>query len=134
MENDVKSANSAELPQVYKENELKMMVELVENGLWSNVNLAKALGVNRDTITEWKKRPEVKKAYRKAILKYTSRRTDVDKILKELEIEIEPDDISIQNNLLINLTDEQLDSYIASKIRQVGAGRVIDGEGETEER
>jgi hypothetical protein len=128
MENDSKSEEAEKLPRVIKELELKMMIEMVEAGLWTGTNLAKALHVDKDTIGEWKKRPEVIAAHKKAILKFCRKRTDTDKILKELGIEIEPDDLSIQNNLLINLTDEQLTNFISAKIRQIGASQVIDGE------
>lgn len=80
-------SNPSEIPQVYKKTELEVMLELIENGVYSTKNLATALHVDESTVTAWKKRPEVKEAHTKAILKYSGKRTDIDGILKELDLQ-----------------------------------------------
>lgn len=120
------------LPDIVKKDEFELMLELITQGLWKGVNLAAALHVNQDTITAWKKRPEAKDAHRRAILKFVRRRTDVEKILKELEIETEPDGPSLIQNNFYQLTDGQLDTFIQSKIRELGVGTVVDGEAEAD--
>lgn len=88
-------------PKIYKEEEFNMMLELIENGLWRNVNLSKALHVAEETIIEWKKRQEAQQAHRRAILRYLKKRTDAEKILKELEMDIVPDTLQITSEQLI---------------------------------
>lgn len=87
-----KLSNLSEQPQVYKQEDLAIMIELVIAGVWSNKNLVTALHISEPTIIEWKKRPEVQDAHRKAILKFVKRRTDVEKILNELEFETPKED------------------------------------------
>lgn len=84
---DRNSDNSDTQPQVYKQEELDLMFELIAAGVWRTTNLSKTLNVDMDTITAWKKRPEVIDARRKALLKFVKRRTDVEKILSELDFE-----------------------------------------------
>jgi hypothetical protein len=131
---DKNSANSTDLPQVYKEEELKLMIELIENGLWRTTNLSTALHVDRKTIDEWKQRPEVQGAHRKAILKFVRRRTDTENILKELDVEIQSDPQLTQINNYLGLSDDQLKQLITSKSRQLGVVVDVAGTGETEER
>jgi len=82
-----KTKNPNPPPQVYKKTELETMIELIERGIYSTTNLSTALHINMSTIVAWKKRPEVKAAHTRSILKYAGRRTDVDGILKEMGIE-----------------------------------------------
>lgn len=92
---ELNSEKSVTQPQVYKQNELKLFIELVEAGLWRNTNLAKALNIDVDTVADWKKRPEVQEAYRKTILKLVKVRPDIEKILKEMAIESDPDTMTL---------------------------------------
>lgn len=134
IEGEKKPSNqSAVEPKIYKEEEFNLMIELIENGLWRNVNLTKALHVAESTIIEWKKRPEAQNAHRKAILKFIKRRTDAEKILKELDMEVDPDIGALIQNNFINLTDEQLRQLIAAKTRQLGIVVADSGNGEAEE-
>ena len=123
-----KLPNVPTLPQIYKEQEYALMLEfIVKCGYWSDTNLATACHVERHTIADWKKRPEAIEAHRKAIMKFSQRRTDTEKILKELDMEISPDQPGLtQNNLLINLSDEQLTTFITSKVGQVGVSQLPD--------
>lgn len=101
-----------ELPRVNKEQELDLMIELIMNGVYKDTNLATALHVERHTIADWKKRPEVQDAHRKAILKYSKKRTDTEQILKELEmdIEVQPTNQIQPAPILFNLT--QYNQYV----------------------
>lgn len=127
------TTKSTELPQVYKEVDLALMIELILNGLWSTTNLATALHITRDTVIEWKKRPEVQEAHRKAILKFIKKRTDTENVLKELDVEIKTDPTLIQINNYQQMTDGQLRELIAAKTRQLGVVVDATGVGETEE-
>ena len=63
-------------PNIRKTEEFETFIKLIENGdirYWNQI--ADALGVNKDTITEWKKHPKA----RKAIL------DGIDHALKEME-------------------------------------------------
>lgn len=84
---ETKSDNSGKLPGVYKQEDLSLMIELILSGLWRTVNLSKALHLDENTITAWKKRPEVQDAHRRAILKFLHKRQDAEKILGELDME-----------------------------------------------
>lgn len=54
------SAVSAVVPQVQKVQEFATFMDLVRRGLWKNGSfIAELCSVDRDTIAEWKKRPEV---------------------------------------------------------------------------
>ncbi len=128
-----KSVNSVtDLPEVYKEEDFKLMLELVQSGIWKNVNLSRALHIDEDTIAKWKKRKEATTAHRQAILKFVKRRTDVEKILKELEMDLETDLPSLVQNNYYQLDDNQLDQLIESKLRQIGAGVPSDREGKAD--
>ena len=132
MAND-KSANSPQKPQVYKEEELEQMIELITNGVWRTTNLSNALHVDRKTIDVWKEFKEVKDAHRKAINKYSRKRTDTENVLKELGMEVDVSaDSLIQINNYQQLTDEQLDKLIAAKGAEVGISPVIAGETTTD--
>jgi hypothetical protein len=122
------------LPDVYKQVELSSMIELIGAGVWRSTNLAKALHIDLSTIAEWKKRPEVQDAHRRAILKFAKRRTDVEKILSELDFETptEPQGLTQINNY-VGLTDDQLDAVIAAKVGQIGAVEIAPGEGDAPE-
>jgi hypothetical protein len=74
-------------PEIQKEEEYSMMLKLIDRGLWRNVNLAKALHVDDETIAIWKKTKPVQKAYQAAVLKYLAKRKDEEKILAELEVD-----------------------------------------------
>ena len=117
-------------PVIYKEVEFNTMIQLIEAGLWRNVNLAKALHVDDNTIRKWKDRREAIEAHQKAILKFVKRRTDAEKILQELEVEVASDPNTLVQNNYFNLTDEQLDQLIESKRRKIGATGNATGEGE----
>lgn len=82
-----KPTKSTNQPRVYKKNELKLMVEMVEAGLWRTSNLQRVLGLDRTTIKKYKGLPVVKDAYRKTVSKYLKLRKDEEKVLKELKIE-----------------------------------------------
>jgi hypothetical protein len=71
----------------YKKEELALMLELIEAGLWRTGNLSKALHVDEKTIVEWKKRPEVQETHRKTILKWVKKRKDSEIALRELEVD-----------------------------------------------
>lgn len=116
--------------KIYKEEEYDTMIEMIKAGMWRNVNLVNALHVDEQTILKWKKRPEVIEAHKQTFIKFLKKREDVEKILKEIGMETEPDiDTLIQNNYL-SLTDEQLNQIIQSKSRQIGTHSVTDGEAE----
>jgi len=74
-------------PTVYKKEELTLMIELIEAGLWGSSNLANALHIDRSTVERWKETPEVQEAHRRAIMKFLRKRQDVEKILGELKVE-----------------------------------------------
>lgn len=81
------SEQSESSPGIYKTNELEAMIEMIDAGIWGTKNLSTALHVSQETIIQWKKRPEVQETHRKAIKKFAKRRTDVEKILSELDVE-----------------------------------------------
>lgn len=86
-----KSVNSDKDPQVYKQNELELMIELVKAGMWKSTNLSKTLSLDMNTVAEWKKRKDVQEAYRETVLKYIKKRKDPEKILSELDIDSDPE-------------------------------------------
>lgn len=108
-------------PEVYKQAELEAMLQLIDAGVWRSTNLSKALHVDMGTIAIWKDRPEVQEAHKKAIIKFARRRTDVEKILNELDFETpaEPQSLTQINNYM-SLSDEQLDALIKSKASEIG--------------
>lgn len=94
--NKTKSASSANVPKdIVKKTEFELMLELVDAGLWRTNNLASALGVNKDTITDWKRRPEAIDMRRNTIKRYLKRRIDAEKVLKELDMETDVDEMKI---------------------------------------
>lgn len=125
------SEQSESLPGIYKTNELEAMIEMIDAGIWGTKNLSTALHVSQETIIQWKKRTEVQEAHRKAIRKFAKRRTDVEKILSELDVETpqEPTGLTQINNYM-NLTDDQLDAVIAAKVGQIGAIETAPREGD----
>lgn len=114
-------------PQIYKQAEFDMMLQLISKGIWKNVNLANALHVNVNTITDWKKQPEAEKAHREAILKFAGRRTDVENILKELGMEIDSTEVPLLNVTINSWSDEQLKQYIESETARRITGRSVTG-------
>ena len=83
---------SAREPEILKTAEYELMLKLIDKGLWRTVNLARALHVDNDTVTAWKKTERVIKAHQDAILKFIGRRKDNEKILDELEVETPKED------------------------------------------
>lgn len=80
-------ANPTKTPRVYKEEDLALMIELIDGGLWSTTNLSNALHINRETIDIWKERKEVQEAHRKSILKWVKRRKDAEIALREMGVD-----------------------------------------------
>ena len=116
------------IPQVYKQTEFNMMLELIEKGIWKNVNLANALHVNVNTITDWKKQPQAEDAHRKAILKYADKRTDVESILRELGMELDSNEVPLINVTRHSWSDEQLKQFIESEATRRITGRSVVGD------
>lgn len=86
------------LPRVNKEGEFALMCELIELGLWRTSNLARACNVARETIDDWKKRPEAQKAYQKAVKDIISKRKkigDPEKIMKELNLDVDRTEVDV---------------------------------------
>jgi L-rhamnose isomerase len=128
--NAEKSVNSVQAPiEIYKQEDFDLMLEMIKSGIWKNVNLSRALHIDEDTIAKWKKHQDAIDAHRQAILKFIKRRTDVEKILKELEMEVETDIPSLVQNNYYQLNDEQLDQLIEQKLKQIRAGVTLSGEG-----
>lgn len=130
-----KSEKSDKLSQVYKKQEFTSMLELISKGIWKNVNLANALHVSVDTITDWKRSPEAEKAHREAILKFAGRRTDVENILKELGMEIDSTEVPLLNVTINSWSDDQLKQYIESETaRRITGGSLagIETQGEVQ--
>lgn len=90
--------NTPKYTRVYKEEEFALMCEFIELGMWRVSNLAKACNVDRDTIEDWRLRPEAQKAYKAAtqfILKKRKHTGDVEKLMKELNYEVDKTEIDI---------------------------------------
>lgn len=116
-------------PEIKKVDEYLMMLKLIDKGLWKTVNLARALGIDDETVGVWKKTEPVKKLYAATVLKFVARRKDEEKILNELEVESKVDPSALnQFNIYTQLSDEQLDKLIASKGAEVGIPQDIAGE------
>lgn len=84
--------NSEAQPDIYKEAEFQTMLKFIRLGMWRNTNLAKVCHVSVDTLTEWKKRPEVAAAYNEAvewIVKKRKNISDPEKIMKEMGLEVD---------------------------------------------
>jgi len=110
------------LPRVIKEEEYNLMCELIGDGLWGTSNLARVVGVERETIDIWKIRPEAQAAYSTAVrnvLKKRRNRGDVEKEMKELDLEVANDVIDI-NAYYQKYTDEQLTELANEKARSLG--------------
>lgn len=123
-----KSEKSDKLSQVYKKQEFLSMLELISKGIWKNVNLANALHVNVDTITDWKRTPEAEDAHRKAILKYADKRTDAESILRELGMELDSTEVPLLNVTINSWSDEQLKQFIESEATRRITGRSVVGD------
>lgn len=53
---------------VYKDNEFRAFIDTIEAGQQGHwIDIAQALSVDKNTITEWKKTPEAQEALRKGI-------------------------------------------------------------------
>src|SRR5690606_16300172 len=115
-----KSVKSGKDPQVYKQNELDLMIELIKAGDWKSTNLSKILNLDMNTVADWKKREDVQEAYRLTVLKFVKRRQDPEKVLSELGFDSDPDAPLIQNNYYTNLSDSQLDELIKAKAGKTG--------------
>ena len=92
------SDKSEKLPQVLKLTEYYLMLEFISLGLWRSTNLAKACNVNIDSISDWKKRPEAQAAYREAVKSVMKKRKaigDPEKLMKELQLEVDVDRLDI---------------------------------------
>lgn len=123
-----KAEKQENIHQVYKQAEFNMMLELIGKGIWKNVNLANALHVNVNTITDWKKLPEAEDAHRKAILKYADKRTDAESILKELGMELDSTEVPLLNVTINSWSDEQLKRFIESEATRRITGRSVVGD------
>ena len=86
-------------PQVQKKQEYLLLVDYVRAGAWrNNTWLASILGVNDETVTEWKKTAPVMEARKEAIkglLKDFEKKGDVEKRLAETGFEVEPSRIDL---------------------------------------
>lgn len=86
------SENSEVVPEIYKEAEFQTMLKFIRLGMWRNTNLAKVCHVSLDTLTAWKKRPEVAIAYNEAVEWIVKKRksiSDPEKIMKEMDLEVD---------------------------------------------
>lgn len=113
--------NPAEESQVYKAEEYGLMCELIKDGLWGTSNLAKVVHVDRETIDNWKARPEAQEAYSiavKNVLKKRRNRGDVEKEMKELDLDVANDVLDV--NAYHQYTDEQLAEIASQKARSLG--------------
>lgn len=99
------SPNSEKKPQekeIYKLGEYAVFCDLIEQGLWKNNRfLAEVVGVNEDTIADWKKREAIQKLRQKSIsddLKRWKRTADAEKRLKEqgMDFDAEKLDVSMR--------------------------------------
>ncbi len=102
-------------PQVLKEHEYSVFLGMIEQGLWKNNRfIAEVVGVNEETIAEWKKRSEVKALRQQAInddLKRWKRTADAEKRLKEQGMDFDPDRLDITSGgkpLLGGLTQDAI--------------------------
>lgn len=126
-----KPAKPAKLPRVKKKTEYEWMVDLIRRGLWRTTNLANVIGVDRETIDKWKKRPEVVEERRKVVWKTlgsSGRGRSVETVLKEMGVETDPDKLEITHKFE-DLGDDELNDRIANKARQVGVVGATAGEG-----
>lgn len=101
---------------VYKSAEYVLMCEFIEDGLWRETNLSRAVGVSRNTIRKWKAYPKAQKAYRKAIKEVMKKRKktgDVEKQMKELGLEVDNDTLNIN----FDFDDEQTQRIAERMVR-----------------
>lgn len=113
--------NSSTISRVNNEEGYGLMCELIRDGLWGTSNLAKVVGVDRKTIDTWKPLPEAQEAYSTAVknvLKKRRNRGDVEKEMKELDLEVANDVIDL--NAYHQYTDEQLAEIASQKARSLG--------------
>jgi len=75
---------------IYKTVEYDLALQFVDRGLWRTKNLAKAVGVDEDTMTKWKRTKKMQEAYSGAVMKFIGRRKDIELILGELDVETPP--------------------------------------------
>lgn len=90
--------NPSNRPQVYKEAEFTLMCEFIQAGLWRTTNLARVCNVSRETIDDWKKRPEAQEAYQKAAREIVNKRKkvgDPEKIMKEMALEVDVNQLDV---------------------------------------
>lgn len=91
--------NQSNTHQVYKEEEFTLMCEFIAAGLWRTTNLSRACNVERETIERWKKMPDAQKAYRKAVKDILAKRKikgDPEKMMKELNMEVDADEVNVR--------------------------------------
>jgi hypothetical protein len=98
-----KTGKPAKRPEIYKEEDFDLMLKLIDRGIWKNCNLARALHLDEETVAKWKKHPQVIKAHTNSVLKFAGRRTDVENILKELDLEIETQPQTVIDNRSITV-------------------------------
>lgn len=131
------SDKSESLPQIVKVREFELFLRFIRLGLWRTMNLSRACNVDPDTIKAWKDRPEAKEAYQVAVervIKKRSNISDPDKLMRELELEVDDLPSSLtQNNIYLGLNDDQLDKLIESKLKQTGIGLLVGGEATSDE-
>ena len=102
----VNKDNSGKLPDIYKEEEFELFLRFVRLGMWKGVNLSRACGIDENTVATWKKRPETQKAYREAVERVVKKRsniTDPEKLMKELNLEVDKDTIDM--SLVVKIED-----------------------------
>lgn len=86
-------------PEILKEEEFILMCEFIELGLWRTTNLSKACNVDRKTVDIWKTHSKAQIAYRKAvknILKKRGVKGDVEKMMKEVSMEVDGDELTVK--------------------------------------
>jgi len=108
---------SVKLPQVQKREEFELMCRFIRLGLWGNSNLSRVVGVEWETIKEWKKQPEAQQAYQHAcdeVLKKRKKRGDVEKEMKELELDVSNDVLDV-NHRVETWTDDELTQFIEAE-------------------
>ncbi len=99
------SAVSAVIPQVQKVQEFTTFMDLVKRGLWKNTSyIAELCFVDRDTIAEWKKRPEVIAAHVERSKKELDKWDRIGKVedrLKEQGMEFDPDRVEAKVEIIV---------------------------------
>jgi len=137
-----KKENSRITENPYKTAEFEAFIDIIKGSTvayW--VQIATALGINKDTITIWKRHPRARKATLEGIehaLEEMKRAGNKDWRMWESRLKmlgvapVERSDMTSGDEPLDfgNLTNEQLDKFIDAKIGQNRAGEVAGGEGE----